>query len=265
MTKVLEQILDTKREEIALLARTPCESRLAGEPRGARVVPALLRERGEALRLILEIKRRSPSAGRLSTTLSVAERALAYARAGASMISVLCDARFFDGGWDHVAIARHALDAAGFGTPILAKEFVLDERQVDEAAARGADAVLLIVRIVDRDRLVRLVAHARAVGLEPLVEVVTEDELSAALDAGANVIGVNARDLDTLEMDPARAARVLAAVPVDRLAVHLSGLRGPDDVRVVAGSNVDAALLGEALMRHDDPTSLLRAVVDAAR
>ena len=157
-----------------------------------------------------------------------------------------------------------ALEGAGLQVPVLAKEFVLDERQIEEAAARGADAVLLIVRIVDREQLTRLVARARAVGLEPLVEVVTEDELSAALDADAKVIGVNARDLDTLVMDPVRAARVLAAIPADRIAVHLSGLKGPDDVAAVARTTADAALMGEALMRQDDPTALLRAMVQAA-
>ncbi|MBX3264390.1 MAG: indole-3-glycerol-phosphate synthase [Labilithrix sp.] len=212
-----------------------------------------------------EIKRRSPSAGALSTALSVAERALSYARAGASMISVLCDARFFDGGFAHLAEARGALDAAGLAVPLLAKEFVLHERQLEEAAAAGADAALLIARIVDRAHLIRLAARARTLGLEPLIEVVTEDEVDAALAAGATVVGVNARDLDTLVMDAARAARVLAAVPDDRIAVHLSGLKGPEDVAAVAKTDVDAALMGEALMREDDPTRLLEAMLAAAR
>ncbi len=267
MTKVLDEILRAKREEIAMLATTPRSRRNDDgvEPRGPSVVSKLLRGRGQPLRLLTEIKRRSPSAGPLSTVLSVGDRALAYARAGASMISVLCDRRFFDGGWEHLALARRAVDDAGLDVPILAKEFVLDERQIDEAAASGADAVLLIVRIVEHHRLGELVEHAREAGLEPLVEVVTEDELSAAIDAGAKVIGVNARDLDTLVMDPARAARVLAAIPADRVAVHLSGLKGPDDIAAVAKTTADAALLGEALMRQDDPTPLLRTLLDAAR
>ncbi|MBX3203255.1 MAG: indole-3-glycerol-phosphate synthase, partial [Labilithrix sp.] len=254
-------------------------ARRGGGPRGAIVAARLQREgraatpadgapdgagRG-ALRLVTEIKRRSPSAGPLSTALSVAERALSYARGGAAMISVLCDARFFDGGFAHLAEAREALDEAGLAVPLLAKEFVLHERQLVEAAASGADAALLIARIVDRARLASLVAHARELGLEPLVEVVTEDELAAALAAGATVIGVNARDLDTLVMDAARAARVLAAVPEDRIAVHLSGLKGPDDVTAVAKTDVDAALMGEALMREDDPARLLEAMRAAAR
>jgi indole-3-glycerol phosphate synthase len=269
VTTVLDGILRAKREEIAALAATPrhdlrARARKAGE-RGEDVVSSLLRRQTDALRLVTEIKRRSPSAGPLSTALSVADRALAYARGGASMISVLCDARFFDGGWHHLVEARSALDAAGLATPLLAKEFVLDARQIEEAAASGAASVLLIARIVDHDTLAVLVARARELGLEPLVEVVTEDELSAALDADAKVIGVNARDLDTLVMDAARAARVLGAVPDDRIAIHLSGLKGPDHVAAVAETRADAALIGEALMRQDDPAPLLRAMLGATR
>ena len=230
MTNVLEEILRTKREEVADLLQRPLRARVTSGPRGPKVVDALLRRgQSEALRLVTEIKRRSPSAGVLSTALSVGERALAYGRDGASMISVLCDRRFFDGGWDHLREAREALDAAGLDVPLLAKEFVIDERQLEEAAACGADSALLIVRIVDHAALARLVQRARALGLEPLVEVVTEDELSAALDADAKVIGVNARDLDTLVMDPARAARVLSAIPDDRIA--LMNAQTPDMLR----------------------------------
>ncbi|MDF2693504.1 MAG: Indole-3-glycerol phosphate synthase [Labilithrix sp.] len=264
MTNVLDKILQAKREEIAALAGVRPSPRSSGGPRGASVVSRLVRQRSEPLRLVTEIKRRSPSAGPLSTKLSVAERALAYARGGAAMISVLCDARFFDGGWSHLAEARAALDAAALATPLLAKEFVLDGRQIEEAAASGADAVLLIARIVDHVALAVLVRQARALGLEPLVEVVTEDELSAALDADAKVIGVNARDLDTLEMDAPRAARVLSRIPDDRVAIHLSGLKGPDDVAAVAKTRADAALMGEALMRKDDPGPLLRSMIDAS-
>jgi indole-3-glycerol phosphate synthase len=253
---VLDAILRTKRAEIDTLVvraeRVP--------PRPGSVVQALLRK--DRLRLISEIKHKSPSAGPLSTALSAGDRALAYARAGASMISVLCDREFFGGGWEHLIEARTALDRASLATPLLAKEFILDERQLEQAAACGADAALLIVRIVEYDRLPALVDKARTLGLEPLVEIVNEDELSAAIDAGAKVIGVNARDLDTLGMDATRTARVLAAIPDDVVAVHLSGLKTPADVRRIAETKVDAALIGEALMREDDPTALLKAMVE---
>jgi indole-3-glycerol phosphate synthase len=124
--------------------------------------------------------------------------------------------------------------------------------------------VLLIARIVDAQLLARLAEAARGEGLEPLVEVTDERELDAALRANARVVGVNARDLDTLAMDAARAARVLEAIPRGVVAVHLSGLRDPGDIARVAATRADAALVGEALMRDDDPRPRLRAMVDAA-
>jgi indole-3-glycerol phosphate synthase len=249
---ILDEILAKKEEEISRLRGTPCETRFA--PRGI-AAAELLRSQGMPLRLVAEIKRKSPSAGALSTKLTPVERALRYADGGASMISVLCDEPFFDGGWDHVEAVRSAIGDRRVA--ILAKEFVLDERQIAEAAARGADAVLLIARIVPPERLAELHRVAEALGLEPLVEVVTQDELAAAIDAGAKIIGVNARDLDTLAMDPARARAVIDAIPDDRVAVHLSGLKTPADVEAVARSRADAALVGEALMREDDPAALL--------
>ena len=253
---VLAEILAQKEREIAALRATAATG-LA--PRGD-LVRERLRRTGP-LRLITEIKHRSPSAGALSTALGVAERALAYGSGGAAMISVLCDERFFGGAWDDVTKARRALDAAGLAVPVLAKEFVLDKRQIDEAAARGADAVLLIARIVTPERLATLYAHATARGLEPLVEVVTDEELVAA--AGAHVLGVNARDLDTLQMDAARPARIFAAIGKDRIALHLSGVKTGADVAAVARSGVDGALIGEALMRRDDPAPLLAELLAA--
>jgi indole-3-glycerol phosphate synthase len=220
------------------------------------VVAALSRPPGAPLRLIAEVKLRSPSAGPLSRALTPGARARAYAEAGATMVSVLCDTLFFDGSFAHLAEARREVNV-----PLLAKEFVLDEVQLDLARAHGADAALLIARIVSRSDLARLTTAARARKLEPLVEVVDEAELDAALAAGARIVGVNARDLDTLAMDAARAARVLAAIPTGVVAVHLSGLKDPPSVRVVACSRADAALVGEALMRADDPRPLLAEMV----
>jgi indole-3-glycerol phosphate synthase len=262
---LLDRILASKRDEIGR-ARGAARAAAAHDgrtPLDARA--ALARPPGAALRLVTEIKHKSPSAGPLSRALSPEERAMAYARGGATMISVLCDAPFFDGGFDHLARVRARLDAEGLAVPLLAKEFVIDAAQLDLARAHGADAVLLIVRIVSPDALHRLAAHARARGVEPLIEVTDVAELGVALDAGARLIGVNARDLDTLTIDTERAARVLAAIPAGIVAVHLSGLKGPDAVRLVASTRADAALMGEALMRQDDPAPLLHAMVTAAQ
>jgi indole-3-glycerol phosphate synthase len=263
MTGVLDAIVANKRREVHGLQHRTCYARIPDGPRG-QVAKVLRRGPGEPLRLIAEHKRKSPSAGALSTTMSAAERAVRYAETGAAMVSILCDEPFFGGSWDDVVDVRKALVAAGHATPILAKEFVLDERQLREAAACGADAVLLIARILDREQLARLLEVTRTLGLEALVEVVTEDELAWAVDAGALVIGVNARDLDTLVMDAGRAARVLEAIPASAVPLHLSGLKTADDVRRLAGTRAHGALIGETLMRQDDPGPLLAELAAAA-
>jgi indole-3-glycerol phosphate synthase len=256
----LADILASKRREVEGLRpqrtvrrRTPLDATLA-----------LRRRDGDPLRLLTEVKLKSPSAGALSRALAPDARALAYARGGAAMVSVLCDAPFFDGSWDHLSGARRALDAAGLPVPLLAKEFVIDARQIGTARDCGADSVLLIARIVDAKKLAELVRIARDEGLEPLVEVVDEEELRAGLDAGARIVGVNARDLDTLAMDAERAARVLEAIPPDVVAVHFSGLKSGQDVAKVAATRADAALVGEALMRQDDPRELLAEMVGSS-
>jgi indole-3-glycerol phosphate synthase len=260
---VLAKIVAEKRAEIARGMPAPAVS-LARRP--IDVAPRLARSASSAgpLRLVTEIKFKSPSAGPLSRTLSAGERAVAYAEAGATMISVLCDRPFFDGSYADLLAARQALDLTGHDVPLLAKEFVLDPSQIACAAAHGADSVLLIVRLLDQATLGSLVASARAAGLEPLVEVVSDAELGMALEANARLVGVNARDLDTLGMDAAHASRIVAAIPRDRVALHLSGIRDEATVTDVARGRADAALLGEALMREDDPRPLLRRLVRAA-
>jgi indole-3-glycerol phosphate synthase len=259
---VLEDILANKRLEVDTLRRRP---RLGQVRSPIDATRALRRSAVDPLRLIAEVKLRSPSAGALSRALAPEARALAYAEAGAAMVSVLCDGPYFDGSWEHLAAARRALDEARIAVPLLAKEFVIDERQIVEARDRGADAVLLIARIVDGPRLRRLALAARAEGIEPLIEVVDEEELEAALAAEARIVGVNARDLDTLAMDATRAARVCSAIPPRVVAVHLSGLREASDVARIGRSRADAALVGEALMQDDDPRPRLRAMVEAAQ
>jgi indole-3-glycerol phosphate synthase len=249
---LLARILDQKRAELPAL-------RARKLPASAGPRPFSLRRAAGNLQLIAEIKFRSPSAGALSTALSVSERARAYQRGGASMISVLCDTRFFDGAFAHLAEARAACDL-----PLLCKEFVIDESQLDAAAAYGADAVLLIARCLSEERLNQLTRAARARKLEPFVEVVSDEESKMAVSAGASLIGVNARDLDTLVMDAARPARMLAELPPTVSRVHLSGIASPADIRRVAASPADAALIGEALMREDQPEARLRALVAAA-
>lgn len=264
----LAKILDAKNAEVArMIAGPPFKPRVwptIEADRATRVDRALARGPGDPLRLIAEVKLRSPSAGALSRALTPDARALAYAEAGAAMVSVLCDRAFFDGGFEHLAAARRAFGALASRPLLLCKEFILHPAQLDRAMDAGADAVLLIARITFDQRLGALMRGARDRGLTPLVEVVTRAELDLALANGATLIGVNARDLDTLQMDHARARDVLDAIPEGVTALHLSGLASPDDVARVAQGRADGALVGEALMRRDDPRELLRAMVAAA-
>ncbi len=250
---LLASILEQKTRELEALRA----ARLPAPPTLRRV--DLARTPGGPLKLIAEIKLRSPSAGKLSTVLGVAERARRYERAGASMVSVLCDSCFFDGGFAHLTEAREACSL-----PLLCKEFVIDELQLDAARAYGADAVLLIVRCLPGERLPGLVRAAQERGLVPVVEVATEDESRRARDAGATFVGVNARDLDTLQMDAARAARLISGLPKTMVRAHFSGLGTADAVAAVARGEADAALIGEALMRRDDPEPFLAELVRAA-
>jgi indole-3-glycerol phosphate synthase len=248
----LDDILTEKTREVAALRGLPAPRRADGvAPRDVRA--ALARPAGAPLKLIAEIKFRSPSAGPLSRALPAGQRARAYEAGGASMVSVLTDGRWFEGSFDDLRAAR-----AGTGLPVLCKDFVIDPVQVEHAWAAGADAVLVIVRCLHEDEaLKRIVESARAKGIEPFVEVMDERELERALQAEARVIGVNARDLDTLAMDATRAARVLGSIPRDCVAVRLSGVKSGSDAAAIAASRADAALIGEALMRTDTPETLM--------
>lgn len=261
---LLADIVENKKREIEALHEggAPSLHDLGRTPIDA--VAALARPIGAPLRLITEIKFKSPSAGEISTNHDVAARALAYARGGATMISVLCDRPFFGGSYEDLQSARAALDAQKLDAPLLCKEFVLDPIQLDWARARGADAVLLIVKILDREALEKLVNAALSRGLEPLVEAASDAELDVALATKARLIGINARNLDTLAMDRDACAALVEKIPHDRIALYLSGVRNEADVSAIARGRADAALMGEILMRADDPTDLLKTFTDAA-
>jgi len=219
----------------------------------------LKRHAHEPLRILAEIKFKSPSAGLLSAVLSVSKRAQVYERAGASAISVLCDSAFFGGAYEHLALARESCNL-----PLLCKEFVIDEVQLDWARAYGADLVLLIARCLNRDALARLHQAALERELTPLVEIATLDEVDWLGDLRSPVVGVNARDLDTLAMDATRAADVLRQLDTTLTRIHFSGLKSPSDIMGARESGVDGALVGEVLMREANPEPLLRGLVDAA-
>jgi indole-3-glycerol phosphate synthase len=222
--------------------------------RRAQVWGALRRAPGELPRIIAEVKFRSPSAGeiRLRRAGAVATVARAYERGGAAAVSVLADGPSFGGS---VLDVRRAV--AAVQVPVLFKGFVMDEVHVDLARACGASLVLLLVRAISPDALVRLTRYACERGIEPIVEASSELEVERALGTGASVVGVNARDLATFEVAPRRALDLLAAIPDGRIAVAMSGIRGRADVVRAAAGRADALLVGEALMRSSEPARTL--------
>ncbi len=197
-----------------------------------------------------EVKFRSPSAGwiRRRAPGAATSIARAYADAGAAAVSVLADAPAFGGGVLDVRRVAAAVDV-----PVLFKGFVVDPLQVEVAVRAGASMVLLLVRALGASELSMLVECCEALGVAPLVEAADEDELDRALATGAPIVGVNARDLHTFEVDEERACRCLAGIPRDRIAVYMSGVRSAADLRRVGEGRPDAVLIGEGLMRCEDP------------
>jgi indole-3-glycerol phosphate synthase len=221
------------------------------EPRGAAFVEAL--RSGAAPRIIAECKRRSPSRGILRSDYRPALHAAAYAEAGAAAISVLTEPTFFDGAPAHLAEVRAAVDL-----PLLRKDFIVSEYQLLEAAVLGADAVLLIVAALQPAELQRLLEAASALRLASLVEVHDLPELQIALDTGAEVIGVNSRNLKTLEVNISVLDRVAETLPRDVVAVAESGIRQRSDIEHLGRAGYHAFLVGERLIAQDDPAAALR-------
>jgi indole-3-glycerol phosphate synthase len=219
----------------------------------ARGLAAAVRRGPDGPRLIAEVKRRSPSRGDIRIDLDPAGLAAAYAAGGASAVSVLTEARHFAGSPDDLRAARAAVEL-----PLLRKDFVTTAYQVWEARAWGADAVLLIVAALDPAALRDLLAEAAAAGLDALVEVHTEAEAEVAAAAGAALVGVNARDLATLEVDPGRFAAVRQALPGGTVLVAESGIRDRAGVQAAADAGADAVLVGETLVRAPDPMAAVR-------
>ncbi|MBI3261882.1 MAG: indole-3-glycerol phosphate synthase TrpC [Acidobacteria bacterium] len=209
--------------------------------------------RADRINVIAECKRRSPSRGVLRRHYNAAEIARSYQSAGAAAVSVLTEPTFFDGSPEHLAAVRDAVSL-----PILRKDFIVDEYQLVEARAWGADAVLLIVAALEAEPLKTLLARARGVGLAALVEVHDRLELEIALGSGGEVVGVNNRNLKTLEVDLEASERLIEEIPDQVVAVAESGLQTRADLLRLRASGYDAFLIGEHLMTSADPGAGLR-------
>jgi indole-3-glycerol phosphate synthase len=243
-----------RRSERLPLAAVRAAAGAAPPPRGLR---RAVRRGPEGPRLIAEVKRRSPSRGDIRADLDPAALATAYAAGGAAAVSVLTEPRHFAGSPEDLLAVRAAVDL-----PVLRKDFVTTPYQVWEARAWGADAVLLIVAALEETALRALLAEAAAAGLDALVEVHTVAEAAAAA-AGAALVGVNARDLATLEVDPGRFAAVRDALPGGAVLVAESGIRDRADVAAAAAAGADAVLVGESLVRAHDPAAAVAELLTA--
>jgi indole-3-glycerol phosphate synthase len=252
----LEEILRAKREEIKRLKPRAAElDRQAQTRTDFRDFRVALQPGDGKLAVIAEIKKASPSAGVIAESFEPGEIATNYERAGANAISVLTDEKFFQGSLEHLRNVRSAVPL-----PLLRKDFVLDEIQITESAANGADAILLIVAALEQEQLVDLLGTAKSHRLGALVEVHELDELHRALEAGAGIIGINNRDLTTFDVDLAVTEELCREVPDNVILVSESGIKTPRDVTRVKACGVDAVLVGEALIRGEISVEQIRAV-----
>lgn len=257
---VLDRILATKRDEVTMLRRPQTRALLRGQALDApppRDFRAAIRRADQHPGLIAEIKRRSPSKGDLAVDLDPAALAVEYVAGGATALSVLTDAPYFGGAVADLQAARTATNV-----PVLRKDFTIDEVQVYEARAIGADAILLILAALADDSLVRDLSDlAHALEMAVLVEAHDAAEVDRGVSLDAAILGVNARNLDTFAEDLDGAATLIAQIPSATLTVAESVIRTPEDARRMAGAGFDALLVGEALVRSDDARALAAALV----
>ncbi|WP_198946008.1 indole-3-glycerol phosphate synthase TrpC [Terribacillus sp. 7520-G] len=248
----LAKILEEKRTEISFLKQTY-------RPTAAQRQPISLYERfqeQEQLQIIAEIKRASPSKGMINPDVVPADQAAMYEAAGAGAISVLTDTPFFKGTMDDLAAVREAVEI-----PILNKDFILDEIQIDRAADYGADVILLIVAALEQERLHALYRYAASKGLDVLIEVHNEGELAQAQELGARIIGINNRNLKTFEVDLGVTERLLKKIDTSAtLVISESGMAVPEDAARAAKAGARGILVGETLMRASDVSSVLKSL-----
>ncbi len=256
-TTVLERILAQTREEVERRKRDrPLDAASLGGSRRAHGVRSFRDAlSGEGVGVIAEFKRRSPSAGTLRESPDLAEIVGAYERGGAVAVSILTEGPNFEGALEDLRTARAACDL-----PLLRKDFIVDAYQLYEAVVAGADAVLLIVAALTAAELASLHGAARAIGLDALVEVHDRDELRGALEVGAEIVGINNRDLRDFSVEVERTEALMDDVPAGVTVVSESGIAAAEQVWRLRERGVQAVLVGESLMRSADPAAALRAL-----
>jgi indole-3-glycerol phosphate synthase len=258
---ILNEIVKYKREYIAeAKIRRPmrdlidsAESALSAERRS--LASAI---KSHEIAIIAEIKRRSPSGGDMGHSFGLAELARIYGQSGVVGISVLTDEKYFGGRPQDIFEVKEAV-----GLPILRKDFIIDEYQIYEAKAYGADVILLIEAILGDEEISRFLSLAHGLGLEVLVESHTGDELKRAIDSGAKLLGINNRNLDTLKTDLNTSVDLLKMVPDDRIAISESGISSSSDIKRLLDAGADGFLIGESLLKSGDPGKKLAELLNA--
>lgn len=259
MRNVLDEIVAGVRDDLAARqAAVPIETMRQRAAYARPPVDAMAALRAPGVAVIAEVKRRSPSSGELADIGDPAALARCYEAGGARAISVLTERAHFGGSLDDLDSVRAAV-----AIPLLRKDFIVSSYQVHEARAHGADIVLLIVAALDQNTLVGLRERVESLGMTALVEVHDEAEAGRAVDAGASLIGVNARDLRTLTVDRSAFARIVPGLPSQVLVVAESGVRGPLDLIEYASAGADAVLVGSGLVTAADPRSAVSDLVTA--
>ncbi len=256
---VLDEILEGVRADLAEREhQVPLEQLKEMARRAASPLDAMAALKADGVAVIAEVKRASPSRGAMADIDDPAALAAEYEAGGASIISVLTERRRFGGTLEDLVAVRRTVQV-----PVLRKDFIVSSYQLWEARAHGADVVLLIVAALEQSALVSLVERAQSIGLLPLVEVHADEELERAVDAGATVIGVNARNLATLEVDRAVFTRLAPRIPEGVVKIAESGVRGPHDLLQYAAAGADAVLVGESLVTGKDPRAAVADLVTA--
>jgi indole-3-glycerol phosphate synthase len=255
----LIEILEVKKQEVAQLKRNGIPSPGQRDIPGIRDFNSAISQPGR-INLIAEIKFASPSAGMIREKTDPVKIGRIYEQAGAAAISLLTDQKFFHGHLENLPAVKQAVNL-----PVLRKDFIIDEIQIREALAWGADAILLIVRILSQAQLKEFLHISQENGLAALVEVHDRKDLEKALDAKAEIIGINNRDLDTFKINLQTTPKLTAQIPEGHIIVGESGIHNPKDIEGLKGSKVNAVLVGSSLMSSDDIEAKTREIVEAGR
>jgi len=260
-TDFLSRIVEQKKEEVRTAKMLVPENRLIQDALSVRREPRPFMGNLErpGINIIAEIKRASPSKGLICPDLNPAKYALDYEKGGAAALSVLTDTPYFQGSFEDLKIARAAVSL-----PVLRKDFLISSYQIYESLILGADAVLLIARILSREQLRDYLNLCKEVKLDALVEVHSEQEIEAATFAGAELVGINNRNLSSFETDIKNAIRMVSLLSPGQIPVAESGIRGKEDIEILRKAGIGNFLIGESLVRASDPQAFLKSLIGEA-